>query len=219
MRTLLNIIWVVFGGFWLALGYFVAGVIACIFIITIPAGIASFRMANYVLWPFGRSVTRRPEAGAGSAIMNVLWFIIAGWWLALAHVAAALAQTLTIIGIGLIGGSMAIDLSRVAVVTATPDRSSDPTATSRLSVGYPWGRLSRMIARSSVASSPAESARTPSHASHQGPDAPSSVGAAANSGSHAAILGVAGSSTSSCATMCVPGRRSAILGSPPSRPG
>ncbi len=99
MRTLLNLIWVIFGGFWLALGYFLAGIIACIFIITIPVGVASFRMARYVLWPFGKSVVPKPGAGAGSAIMNAIWFVIAGWWLALVHIAAALAQTLTIIGI------------------------------------------------------------------------------------------------------------------------
>lgn len=99
MRTLLNLIWVIFGGFWLALGYFLAGIIACIFIITIPVGVASFRMARYVLWPFGKSVVPKPGAGAGSAIMNAIWFVIAGWWLALIHLAAALAQTLTIIGV------------------------------------------------------------------------------------------------------------------------
>lgn len=99
MRTLLNLIWVVFGGFWLALGYFVAGVIACVFIITIPVGVASFRMARYVLWPFGKSVVPKPGAGAGSAIMNAIWFVIAGWWLALIHIGAALAQALTIIGV------------------------------------------------------------------------------------------------------------------------
>ena len=99
MRTVLNVIWVVLGGFWLALGYFVAGIIACIFIITIPAGVASFRMARYVLLPFGRTVVKKPGAGAGSKIMNFLWFIIAGWWLALIHIGTALAQTITIVGI------------------------------------------------------------------------------------------------------------------------
>ena len=53
MRTVLNLIWVIFGGFWLALGYFIAGILACILIVTIPVGVASFRMARYVLWPFG----------------------------------------------------------------------------------------------------------------------------------------------------------------------
>lgn len=99
MRTLLNIIWVVFGGCWLALGYFLAGILACLLIVTIPAGVASFRMARYVLWPFGKSVVPKQDAGAGAAIMNLLWFVIAGWWLALAHIAAALAQTLTVIGL------------------------------------------------------------------------------------------------------------------------
>lgn len=99
MRTLLNIIWVVLGGFWLALGYFIAGIIACIFIITIPVGVASFRMARYVLWPFGKTVVKKPSAGAGSAIMNGIWFIVAGWWLAILHLVTALTQALTIIGL------------------------------------------------------------------------------------------------------------------------
>ena len=99
MRTILNVIWLLLGGIWLAAAYFLAGVIACLLIVTIPVGIASFRMARYVLWPFGKSVVPKPGAGAGSAIMNAIWFVIAGWWLALIHIAAALAQTLTIIGI------------------------------------------------------------------------------------------------------------------------
>ncbi|MCW5950966.1 MAG: YccF domain-containing protein [Propionibacteriaceae bacterium] len=101
MRALLNIIWLVFGGFWLALGYILAGILACILIITIPFGIASFRMAGYALWPFGRTVVRRPDAGAGSAIGNVIWFLIAGVWLAIGHVTTAAAQAVTIVGIPL----------------------------------------------------------------------------------------------------------------------
>ena len=99
MRTLLNIIWFLFGGVWLWLGYMFFGIIACIFIVTIPAGIASFRIASYVLWPFGKRVVDMPNAGAGSALMNILWFFIAGLWLALGHVMTALAQSITIIGI------------------------------------------------------------------------------------------------------------------------
>lgn len=99
MRTLLNIIWLFLGGIWLGLGYLVAGVVACILVVTIPAGLASFRMARYVLWPFGSAVVRKPGAGAGSALMNLVWFIVAGWWLAALHVAAALAQSITIVGI------------------------------------------------------------------------------------------------------------------------
>lgn len=101
MRTLLNIIWLVLGGFWLAVGYFVAGVLACILIITIPFGIASFRMAGYALWPFGRAVIAKPNAGFGSALGNVIWFVIAGLWLAIGHVTTAVAQAVTIIGIPL----------------------------------------------------------------------------------------------------------------------
>lgn len=101
MRFILNIIWLVFGGFWLWLMYIFAGIIACIFIITIPAGVASFRIASYVLWPFGRRVIIKPSAGAGSAIMNIIWFIIAGLWLALGHLLSALALAITIIGIPL----------------------------------------------------------------------------------------------------------------------
>ena len=101
MRTLLNIIWLIFGGFWLWLGYVLAGIICCLLIVTIPLGVASFRMASYTLWPFGRAVVRAPDAGAGSAIGNVLWFILCGWWLALGHLMTGVAQALTIIGIPL----------------------------------------------------------------------------------------------------------------------
>ncbi len=101
MRTLLNIIWLLTGGLWLALGYYLFGLLACLLIVTIPAGIASFRMANYALWPFGKAVVERPGAGAGSAFMNVIWFVVAGLWLAIEHVVTAAAQAVTIIGIPL----------------------------------------------------------------------------------------------------------------------
>lgn len=101
MRFLLNLIWFVFCGFWLAVAYVVAGVIACLFIVTIPIGVASFRMASYALWPFGRAVVAKPTAGAGSTLANIVWFVIAGWWLALGHITTAIAQAATIIGIPL----------------------------------------------------------------------------------------------------------------------
>ncbi|HEX5191430.1 MAG TPA: YccF domain-containing protein [Solirubrobacteraceae bacterium] len=99
MRTLLNIIWLVLSGFWLALGYALAGLIMCILIITIPFGIQAFKLAGYVLWPFGRTVVKRPGAGAGSTIGNVIWFVLAGWWLAVEHLITAVALAVTIIGI------------------------------------------------------------------------------------------------------------------------
>ena len=101
MRTLLNIIWFVFGGLWLALGYALAGVVFCILIVTIPLGVASFRMARYALWPFGRAVVPKESAGAGAVILNVVWILLAGWWLVIMHVTTAIAQAITIIGIPL----------------------------------------------------------------------------------------------------------------------
>ncbi len=99
MRTILNVIWLVFGGIWLAVLYFLAGVLACLLIVTIPFGIASFRMARYVLWPYGKAVVVKPDAGVGSSVGNVIWFVLFGWWLAIGHVVTAVAQSLTIIGI------------------------------------------------------------------------------------------------------------------------
>lgn len=101
MRTLLNVIWFLFGGLWLSLGYALAGVLFFILIITIPLGVASFRMARYALWPFGRAVIPQPDAGTGSVVLNVVWILLAGWWLALGHVTTAVAQAITIIGIPL----------------------------------------------------------------------------------------------------------------------
>lgn len=101
MRTLLNIIWLVLSGFWMFLGYCLAGVLLCILIITIPWGIASFRIGRYALWPFGRTVVEKPTAGVGSAVGNVIWILLAGWWLALGHITTGIAMCLTIIGIPL----------------------------------------------------------------------------------------------------------------------
>ncbi|MFF9125862.1 YccF domain-containing protein [Streptomyces sp. NPDC014889] len=99
MKTILNLIWLVLSGFWLFLGYFLAGVLLCITIIGIPFGIAAFRIAVYALWPFGYTTVERRGAGAPSFIGNVLWLVLAGWWLALEHIAVAIALAVTIIGI------------------------------------------------------------------------------------------------------------------------
>ncbi|SFR29031.1 Uncharacterized membrane protein YccF, DUF307 family [Lentzea waywayandensis] len=101
MRLILNVIWLVLAGFWMAVGYAVAGIICCILIITIPWGIASFRIANYALWPFGREVVDKPGAGTGSLLGNVIWIIVAGLWLAIGHVITGIALCVTIIGIPL----------------------------------------------------------------------------------------------------------------------
>lgn len=99
MKTILNIIWLVLCGIWMAIAYAVAGLICCILIITIPWGLASFRIANYALWPFGRTTVERHDAGAGSFLGNIVWIIFAGWWLALGHIVTGIALCLTIIGI------------------------------------------------------------------------------------------------------------------------
>lgn len=99
MRTILNIIWVIFAGFWLWLGYILAGIVLCIPIITIPWAIASFRIAGYSLWPFGRQVVDHSDAGLGSILGNIVWVILAGWWLALGHILSGIALCITIIGI------------------------------------------------------------------------------------------------------------------------
>ncbi|MGB3697644.1 MAG: YccF domain-containing protein [Gordonia sp. (in: high G+C Gram-positive bacteria)] len=101
MKTILNVLWLVLCGLWMAIGYAVAGIICCLLIITIPFGIASFRMADYALWPFGRTVIRRPEADAASTVGNIIWIVVAGIWLAIGHLATGAALCITIIGIPL----------------------------------------------------------------------------------------------------------------------
>jgi uncharacterized membrane protein YccF (DUF307 family) len=99
VRTILNIIWLIFAGLGLWFGYVLAGILLCIPIVTIPWAIASFRIAGYAIWPFGREVVAKPTAGVGSAIGNVIWVVLAGWWLAIGHIVSGVALCITIIGI------------------------------------------------------------------------------------------------------------------------
>ncbi|MFN2497088.1 MAG: YccF domain-containing protein [Pseudonocardiaceae bacterium] len=100
MRTLGNVLWLLLAGLGLAIGYAVAGIVSFLLIITIPFGIASFRLAGYVIWPFGRVVVDQPtDAPVLVFLANVLWFLVAGWWLALSHLVFGLLLCLTIIGI------------------------------------------------------------------------------------------------------------------------
>jgi uncharacterized membrane protein YccF (DUF307 family) len=101
MRLVLNILWLVLAGLWLALFYVFAALICFLLIITIPFGIAALRIAAYTLWPFGATMVQREDAGAASAIGNVLWILFCGWWLALAHIVAGIVLCATIIGIPL----------------------------------------------------------------------------------------------------------------------
>jgi uncharacterized membrane protein YccF (DUF307 family) len=99
MRVIGNILWLVLAGLWLAIGYVLAGLLAFVLIVTIPFGIASFRLASFVIWPFGRTTTWRRSAGFWSMIGNVVWIIFFGWALALMHLVAGVLLMITIIGI------------------------------------------------------------------------------------------------------------------------
>jgi uncharacterized membrane protein YccF (DUF307 family) len=128
VRTVLNLIWLVLSGLWLALGYAVAGLVMCVLIITIPFGIAAFRLAGFVLWPFGRTLVRRPGAGAPSAIANVLWFIFVGIEMAIVHVALGVALCLTIIAIPLGLANFKLSLVALAPLGKEIVSTRDPRA-------------------------------------------------------------------------------------------
>jgi uncharacterized membrane protein YccF (DUF307 family) len=99
VNLILNVLWLLLCGLWLALLYAVAALICFILIITIPFGIAALRIASFVIWPFGRTAVRRQDAGAASCVGNAIWMIVAGIWLAIGHVATSIALAVTIIGI------------------------------------------------------------------------------------------------------------------------
>jgi uncharacterized membrane protein YccF (DUF307 family) len=99
ISLVLNVLWLIFVGVWMSIAYVVAALICFVLIITIPFGIASLRIAGYVLWPFGRTTVERLDAGVPSLVGNVLWVIFAGWWLALGHLLTSIPLFLSIIGI------------------------------------------------------------------------------------------------------------------------
>ena len=131
MTTLLNLLWLVLAGFWLALGYVLAGLVMCVLIVTIPFGIASFRLASYVLWPFGRVVVPRPGAGVASLLGNILWFVLAGAWIAIGHIVTGFILCLTIIGIPFGIANFKLALVAIAPLGKEIVSSRDPRA-----VGY-----------------------------------------------------------------------------------
>jgi uncharacterized membrane protein YccF (DUF307 family) len=104
---LLNILWMIFGGVWMAVGWFVAAVIMAITIVGIPWARAAFNIASYALLPFGRKAVSRAEflgstdmgTGPLGLIGNIVWLVLAGWWLALGHLVTAFFLAITIIGI------------------------------------------------------------------------------------------------------------------------
>ena len=138
MSLILNLIWLVFGGFWLFLGYAFFGFLALLLVVTAPAGFACWRIAGYVLWPFGRVVVRNPDAGVGSALMNVVWFFVAGLWISLIHMVTAFFQAVTIIGIPL-----AVANLKLIPVTCFPfGKAAVPTAWARAHNVVPLGEFS-----------------------------------------------------------------------------
>src|SRR5579875_2221569 len=101
MRLVLNIIWLVFGGLWLAAGYLLAALVCFLLIITIPFGFAALRIALFTLWPFGRTIVDKPTAGTGALIGNVIWIVLFGIALAIGHLTSAVAMALTVVGLPL----------------------------------------------------------------------------------------------------------------------
>lgn len=103
MRTLLNLLWIVFGGgLVIFLEYLLGGVLLCLTIVGIPFGVQCFKIGALGLWPFGKDLAsaRASFAGAGfSLVLNVIWFLVAGLWIFLSHLALAVGLAVTIIGI------------------------------------------------------------------------------------------------------------------------
>ena len=113
LRAIGNVLWLILAGIWLALGYALSGALLCITIIGIPFGIQAFKMAGFVLWPFGRTVIRSAQGGCLEVGFNILWLVLAGWALFLAHLGAGIILCITIIGIPF--GIQAFKLSVLAL--------------------------------------------------------------------------------------------------------
>ncbi len=101
VRLLLNILWFLLAGLWMALAYALVALLCFVLIVTIPFGVASLRIASFALWPFGRTVVHHPAAGGPSMIGNLIWLVLFGWWLALGHLVTGALLCLTVVGIPL----------------------------------------------------------------------------------------------------------------------
>ncbi len=134
MRLILNVIWLIFGGLWLALGYLVAALISFLLIITIPFGFAALRIASSALWPSGRTIVEKPSAGTGALVGNVIWVLLFGLWLAIGHLVSAAAMAITIIGIPLALANLKLipvslmPLGKEIVPVSSPTRFERPLA-------------------------------------------------------------------------------------------
>lgn len=103
IRFILNVLWLIFGGFITGLGWLLAGVLLAITIVGLPYAGAAWRIAGFSFWPFGKEIVTRERSDLGTGpmgvVLNVIWFILAGWWLALGHLMVAVAEAISIIGI------------------------------------------------------------------------------------------------------------------------
>ena len=99
LSLVLNLLWIIFGGLWMAFGWVIAGIVMAVTIIGLPWARAAFNIASYTLLPFGQEMRSRPDAGVLSVFGNIIWFVLAGWWLAIIHLVLALGLAITIIGI------------------------------------------------------------------------------------------------------------------------
>ncbi len=115
MRLLLNLLWFIFGGWISGTLWFLAGCVFAITIIGLPWVPAAWRIAGFSYWPFGRQIVDHPNAGAGSVLLNILWLVLAGWWLAIGHIVIAIPQAISIIGI-----PFAWQHVKLAVLSLTP---------------------------------------------------------------------------------------------------
>ncbi|HVB01645.1 MAG TPA: YccF domain-containing protein [Acidimicrobiales bacterium] len=128
VRTLLYLLWLVFSRIWLAFGYAIAGICMFLLVITVPFGFVSFGLAACVLWPFGRKVVKRPSAGAMSTMENILWFVLAGLWMATAHLFIGVLLCLTIVGIPLVLGNFKLASVAIAPLGKEIVSTRDPRA-------------------------------------------------------------------------------------------
>jgi uncharacterized membrane protein YccF (DUF307 family) len=101
VRLILNLVWLILVGIWAFIAWMLAALIMAILIITIPFALQAVKIGIFSLWPFGRTVVKRRDAGVGSLIGNILWLVLCGWWLALVHLIGGIALCITIIGIPL----------------------------------------------------------------------------------------------------------------------
>ncbi len=115
MTTILNVLWLIFGGWISGLLWTLAGCILAITIIGLPWTPAAFRMASFSFWPFGRHIVDKPTGQEVSLILNIIWVVFAGWWLALHHLILAVMLAVTLIGI-----PFALQHLKLAVISLAP---------------------------------------------------------------------------------------------------